>query len=87
MARPTMLASASGELKTALAAERALQAVRHLEHAAFARHLVEQLVAADVGHVLAEHHHPRVVRHLVVQRPVDERHHRFRLALRLRPAC
>ena len=36
MARPTMLASASGELKTRVAAERALQAVRHFEDATLA---------------------------------------------------
>ena len=37
MARPTMLASASGELKTRSSPNSALQAVRDLEHAALAR--------------------------------------------------
>ena len=80
-ARPMMLASASGELKTRVAAEGALQAVRDLEDAALALHVLERCLAAAVGDVLAEHDDARVARHLVLQRAVDRRDHRVGLAL------
>ena len=44
-------------IEDAVAAERALQPVRRLEHAALARHLVEDVGRAGVGDVLAEHDH------------------------------
>ena len=86
MARPMMFASASGELKTRVAAERALQAVRDLEHAALAGHAFERRLAAAVGDVLAEDDDARVARHLVLQRAVDRRDHRVRLAFGTRRA-
>jgi hypothetical protein len=56
--------------------------VCRLEHTTFARHLVEDLALARVGDVLAEHHHYGIALHLVVQRPVNRRHHRDGIALR-----
>ena len=67
IARPTMLASASGELKTRSRAELALQVGGDLEDAALALDLVEALLARAVGDVLAEDDDARVARHLVVQ--------------------
>ena len=75
IARPTMLASASGELKTRSAPKRPLQPVGDLEHAALALDLVERLLAGAVGDVLAEHHDALVARHLVAQAGVDEVDH------------
>src|SRR5581483_10688276 len=49
----------------AIAAELALEPPRHLEHPALPLHLVEVLLAAHVGHVLAEQEDPRVRRHIV----------------------
>ena len=68
----------------ARAAVRLLEAVRHLEHAALARHRRELGLVAGVGDVLAEHDDVRRARHLVVQRAVDRRHHRVGLAVGLR---
>ena len=65
MARPTMLASASGELNTRSDAELPLQAPGDLEDAALALHLVQVLLAGHVRHVLAEHDDARVPPHLV----------------------
>ena len=52
-------------VEDALVAERALQAVRHLEDAALARHLSRFSRALAVGDVLAEDHDARIPRHLV----------------------
>ena len=81
MARPTMLASARGELKTRSRAELALQVVGDLEDAALALDLGRGSSSRRaVGHVLAEDHDARVARHLVVQAGVQEVHHRLRVA-------
>ena len=81
MARPTMLASASGELKTRCDAEPPLQAVGDLEDAALALDLVEARLAGAVGHVLAEDDDARVARHLVAQAGVEQVDHRLGVAL------
>jgi hypothetical protein len=65
MARPTMLASASGELKTRSEPKLALEAVRDLEDAALALALFRALFALAVGHVLAEDHDAGIAGHLV----------------------
>ena len=72
MARPTMEASAIGELKQRLRAEFGLQAGGQLEHAAFAFDFAEVAFAAAIGHILAEHDHALVAAHLLVQRGVDQ---------------
>ena len=64
----------------AVAAEGALQPVGHLEHAALAGHAFERRLAAAVGNVFAEDDDARVALHLVLQRAVDRRDHRVRLA-------
>ncbi len=84
MARPTMLASASGELKTRARAELALEVGRDLEDAALALDLVEVLLARHVGHVLAEDDDARVALHLLVQAAVDEIDHRAGVPRKLR---
>ena len=68
-------------VEDAIVAERALQAVGDLEHAALARHAGQRLGPAAVGDVLAEDDDARVAGHLVLQRAVDRRHHRVRLAV------
>ena len=60
---PMMADSASGVSKHRSFAEGFGQALGDPEH------------AAELRHVLAEHQHPVVGRHGVVQRPVDRRHH------------
>ena len=82
MARPTMFASASGELKTRVRAELALQVVGDLEDAALALDRGQALLAAAVGHVLAEDDDRRVARHLVVQAGVQQVDHRLGVARR-----
>ena len=77
IARPTMFASASGELKTRVAAESALQTVRDLEDAALARHLVERFARLTSATSSPKTTIRGSRRHLVVERPVDER----------RPSC
>ena len=84
VARPMMLASASGELNTRVAAERPLQAVRDLEDAALAGHGRQRARSAAVGHVLAEDDDARVARHLVLERAIDRRDHRVGPAVRRR---
>ncbi len=64
------------------AAERALQAVRHLEDAAFARDRLQRALARAVRNVLAEDDDPRVPRHFVLERAVDGRDHRVGPAFR-----
>ena len=71
-------------VEDAVAAELPLQAVGDLEHAALAGDGGERLLAAGVGHVLAEDDDARIARHLVAQRGVDGVHHRVRRARRLR---
>src|SRR6266511_1562123 len=68
----------------ALAPQRALQAPRHLEHAALPLHVLEVPLAADVGHVLAEHENAPVARHLVLEAAVQEIDHRRGIARELR---
>jgi hypothetical protein len=59
-----------------------LQSVGGLEDTALAGHLVDDVALARIGDVLTEHHHQRVALHFVVQRAIDRRDHRHRLALR-----
>ena len=78
MARPMMAGFGERRVEHAVAAERALQAVRDLEDATLARHASTAHPArAAVGDVLAEHDDARVARHLVFQRAID----------RGRPSC
>ena len=55
----------------ALAAVQLLQAVRHLEDAAFARYRRQRALARRIRHILTEDDDARVARHLVAQRRVD----------------
>ena len=65
-------------IEDAVVSERALEAVRGLEHAALARYLFDDVAVARIGDVLAEHDHQRIARHLVVQRAIDRGDHRNR---------
>ena len=67
-----------------VAAELLLQSPGDLEDAALALHLAEVLLAAGVGHVLAEDDDARIARHLVLQAGVEQVHHRGRVAGELR---
>ena len=58
--------------------------MRQLEDAALARHDLQRFLLAGVGDVFAEDHDARVARHLVLERPIEHRDHRVRLAFRLR---
>ena len=80
-----MLASASGELNTRSEPNVALQSRGQLEDAALALHLLlaQILLAAAVGHILAEHHDALVALHLVLEAGVDEVGHRLLAAGRL----
>ena len=83
MARPTMQASARGELIAARAAKLPLQPVRDFEDAALALDLAQIAFVAAVGHVLAKNQDARVARHLVLQAGVDEVDHGLGLAMKL----
>ena len=63
-----------------IVSEPPLQAVRHLEDAALARHERRRGLPAHIRDVFPEHDDARVARHLVGERPVDGGDHRFRLA-------
>ena len=71
-------------VEDAIVAEQPLQAVRQLEDAALARHDRQRVLLARVRDVLAEDDDARVARHLVLQRAVDRRDHRVRLAFGVR---
>ena len=61
-----------------LGPELALESVAHLEDAALALHFGQRFLPAGVGHILPEHHHPRVALQLGAQGGVDQVHHRPR---------
>jgi hypothetical protein len=67
IARPTILASARGELKTRAEPKRR-----------FALDLGQARLAAAVGNVLAEQHEARIARHLVVEAGVQKVDHGLR---------
>ena len=73
----------------AVAPERPLQSPGHLEDAALALHVGQVVLAAAVGHVLAEDDDPRVARHLVAQADVEQVDHGRRIARQSggRPRC
>src|SRR3989442_11269068 len=49
----------------------------------FRSHFLEVLLAAGVGHVLAEHDDARVPRHLVLEAGIEQIHHRGGIAREL----
>ena len=69
-------------VEDAIVAVQALQPVRDLEDAAFAGDDVQNLRAAGVGDVFAEHDDARIARHLVLERAIDRADHRVGLAVR-----
>ncbi len=80
MARPTMEASAMGELKQRRRAEFGLQSGGQLEDAAFAFDFGQIAFAAAIGDVFAEHDHAVVAAHLLVEGAVDQVGHGPRFA-------
>jgi hypothetical protein len=80
MERPTIFASASGELKHALRAEFALQACCGFEYAALPFHRSQAFFAAAIGHVFAEDDDALVAFHLIEQSDGNHFDHRFRMA-------
>ena len=85
IARPTMLASASGELNTRALPKARCSPCVTLKTPPFPEHVLERGLAAAVGDVLAEDHDARIARHLVLERAVDGGDHRVGLARRSRP--
>ena len=83
MARPTIAASASGMLKARRAPNSDCNPCGDLEDAALAFHLGQVLLAAAIGHVLAEGYDQRVAAHLLMQRGVDQVDHGLGLAVEL----
>ena len=65
-----------GRVVDPIAPELPLQAPRDLEHPALPLHLLEILLPARVGHVLAVHENAWVPRHLVFEAAVQQIHHR-----------
>jgi len=83
MARPTMLASASGVLKTR-SWPYFLCRPEWLEDAALPFYMFQVFVAAGVGDVFAENSDALVARHFVRERGGDHFDHRFGSAVKLR---
>ena len=83
VARPTIAASASGELNTRSCAKLVLQPKRQLENSALAFHqlALQVFFAAAIGHVFAEDHDALVALHLVAQGHVDQIGHGLRRGL------
>ena len=79
IARPTMFASASGELKTRVPPNSFWSPQVTLKTAALPLDLPEHLVAGGVGDVLPEDDDARIAPHLVLHARVQEIHHRGRL--------
>src|SRR5207249_11570619 len=67
-----------------IAPELSLEPPRDLEDTALALDVLQMLLAAHVGHVLAEHHDARIPRHLVLQAGVEQVDHRGGIAPELR---
>src|SRR5881398_1821443 len=67
-----------------IAPELSLEPPRDLEDTALALDVLQMLLAAHVGHVLAEHHDARIPRHLVLQAGVEQVDHSGGIAPELR---
>ena len=90
-ARPTIFASASGELNTRSEPNSVCKPGGQLENPALAFDLVQSLFAAGIGHIFAVHDDARIAPHLVLQADVDQVRHRPRRAalgrLPISPVC
>ncbi len=84
MARPTMAASAIGELNTRLEPYLRCKPGRGLEDAALPFHVRQVFDAAAVGDVFSEDYDALVAGHFVEQRGRDDFDHRFGMAVQMR---
>ncbi len=67
-----------------ISTELSLQSPGDLENSAFPFHVVDMLVAGNVGDILPENDHPRISCHFVAQTFVQQVDHRRRISVELR---